>query len=62
MKARALNEGTAWRFYSAIHGVDRLHLPASSRRQLHLRLVPRNPVPDEAQISIGRTSVFRQGD
>lgn len=62
IKARALDEGTAWRFYSAILGVDRLHLPASSRRQLHLRLVPRNSAPEEAQISIGRISVSRQGD
>lgn len=37
MKARALNEGPACRFYSAIHGVDRLHLPASSRRQLRFK-------------------------
>lgn len=22
MKARALNQGTAWRFYGAIHGID----------------------------------------
>jgi hypothetical protein len=27
-----------------------------------LRLVPLNPAPDEAQISIGRISVFWQGD
>jgi hypothetical protein len=77
MKARALDDGTAWRSCRAIHGVDRLHLAASTRRQLHsglvpLNLVPLNPLPlnswplnpwpDEAQISVGRISVFRQGD
>jgi tyrosinase len=42
--------------------IDRLHLSgALSAGQLHVKLVPRHPVPDEAQISIGRISVFRQG-
>ena len=42
--------------------IDRLHLSgALAAGQLHVRLVPRHPVPDEAQISIGRISVFRQG-
>jgi tyrosinase len=43
--------------------VDRLHLTgALDAGQLHVSLVPRHPVPDEAQISIGRISVFRQGN
>jgi tyrosinase len=43
--------------------IDRLHLSgALAAGQLHVRLVPRHPVPDEAQISIGRISIFRQGD
>jgi tyrosinase len=42
--------------------IDRLHLSgALSAGQLHVKLVPRHPVPDEAQISIGRISIFRQG-
>jgi len=41
--------------------IDRLHLAgALNANQLQVRLVPRQPVPDEAQISIGRISVFRQ--
>jgi tyrosinase len=41
--------------------IDRLHLAgALNANQLKVRLVPRQPVPDEAQISIGRISVFRQ--
>jgi tyrosinase len=41
--------------------VDRLHLTGDlNADKLHVRLVPRNEVPDEAQISIGRVSVFRQ--
>jgi len=27
-----------------------------------VRLVPRNPVPAEAQVSIGRISIFRQSN
>lgn len=41
--------------------IDRLHLSgALDAGQLDVRLVPRRPVPDEAQISIGRISIFRQ--
>jgi len=41
--------------------VDRLHLSGSlDGSQLDVLLVPRNPVPEAAQISIGRISVFRQ--
>jgi tyrosinase len=41
--------------------VDRLHLAgAFDANQLHVRLVPLRPVPERAQISIGRISVFRQ--
>ena len=42
--------------------VDRLHLAgALAAGHLVERLVPRNPVSEAAQISIGRISVFRQG-
>jgi tyrosinase len=41
--------------------VDALHLAgALNADQLHVRLVPAQPVPEAAQISIGRISVFRQ--
>jgi len=41
--------------------VDRLHLAgAFDANQLHVRLVPLRPVPETAQISIGRISLFRQ--
>jgi tyrosinase len=44
------------------HVIDTLHLAgALSVSQLHVRLVPLKPVPQAAQISIGRISVFRQG-
>ena len=43
--------------------IDRLHLSrAIDAGQLHVLLVPRNPVAAEAQISIGRISVFRQSN
>lgn len=43
--------------------IDRLHLSrAIETGQLHVLLVPRNPVATEAQISIGRISVFRQSN
>ena len=43
--------------------IDRLHLSrAIEAGQLHVLLVPRNPVSTEAQISIGRISVFRQSN
>lgn len=41
--------------------IDTLHLAGTlTANQLQVRLVPRNPVPEAAQISIGRISVFRQ--
>ncbi len=44
------------------HVIDALHLAGGfNADQLHVRLVPLNPVPEEAKISIGRISVFRQG-
>jgi len=43
------------------HVIDALHLAgALNVSQLHVRLVPFKPVPQAAQISIGRISVFRQ--
>jgi len=43
------------------HVIDTLHLAgALNVSQLHVRLVPLKPVPQAAQISIGRISVFRQ--
>jgi tyrosinase len=43
------------------HVIDTLHLSgALNADQLHVRLVPVRPVPDAAQVSIGRISVFRQ--
>jgi len=45
------------------HVIDTLHLAgALNVSQLHVQLVPVNPVPEAAQISIGRISVFRQGN
>jgi tyrosinase len=42
--------------------VDALHLSgALDAGQIHVRLVPLTPIPDEEQISIGRISVYRQG-
>src|SRR5262249_960538 len=44
------------------HVIDTLHLAgALDAPQLHVRLVPLKPVPEAAQVSIGRISVFRQG-
>ena len=41
--------------------VDRLHLAqAFDANQLHIRLVPLRPVPEKAQVTVGRISVFRQ--
>jgi len=41
--------------------VDRLHLAgALDAGHLDVRLVPRNPLLESAQVSIGRISVFRQ--
>jgi tyrosinase len=43
------------------HVIDTLHLAgALNTAQLHVRLVPLKPVPEAAQVSIGRISVFRQ--
>lgn len=45
------------------HIIDTLHLSgALNAGQLHVRLVPVKPVPEAAQVSIGRISVFRQGN
>jgi tyrosinase len=45
------------------HVIDALHLAgALNVSQLHVRLVPRNPVKEAAQVSIGRISVFRQNN
>ena len=41
--------------------IDKLHLAGALQAdQLHVRLVPLNPVADEDQVSIGGISVFRQ--
>jgi tyrosinase len=43
------------------HVLDALHLSGTLNiDQLQVRLVPRNPVPEAAQVSIGRISIFRQ--
>ena len=43
------------------HVIDTLHLAgAQNLAHLDVRLVPQRPVPESAQISIGRISVFRQ--
>lgn len=42
--------------------IDNLHLAGALKvAELPVRLVPRKPVPEAAQISIGRISLFRQG-
>jgi tyrosinase len=42
--------------------VDKLHMKnALDTDSLDVRIVPVKPVPDEAQITIGRVSIFRQG-
>ena len=42
--------------------IDTLHLAgALDAGQLQVRLVPMRPVPDAAQVSIGRIAIFRQG-
>ena len=44
------------------HVIDALHLTgALNVAKLDVRLVPLNPVPEAARVSIGRISVFRQG-
>ena len=44
------------------HVIDALHLAgAFNLAKLQVRLVPLKPVPETAQISIGRVSVYRQG-
>ena len=61
--ADATHAGNGLTFVLEItHVIDALHLAgALNVSQLHVRLVPLNPVPQAAQISIGRISVFRQG-
>jgi tyrosinase len=45
------------------HVIDALHLANNfDASKLDVRLVPVKPVPEEAQISIGRIGIFRQGD
>ena len=42
--------------------IDKLHLEgALGAGQIHVRLVPMQPVPEAAQVSIGRIAIFRQG-
>ena len=42
--------------------VDALHLrDALDVNSLNVRIVPVKPVPEAAQVSIGRISIFRQG-
>jgi tyrosinase len=42
--------------------VDSMHMRnALSTDSLDVRIVPVKPVPDEAQITVGRVSIFRQG-
>jgi tyrosinase len=42
--------------------VDALHLEdAFNADALHVRIVPHQPVPDQAEITVGRISVYRQG-
>ena len=42
--------------------VDALHLNnALDVDALHVTIVPVKPVPEDAQITIGRVSIFRQG-
>jgi tyrosinase len=44
------------------HVIDALHLAGRlNTDRLPVRLVPINPVPEAAQVSIGRVSIFRQG-
>jgi tyrosinase len=43
------------------HVIDKLHLAgALNANEIHVRLVPRHPVPEAAKVSIGRISIFRQ--
>ena len=43
--------------------VDALHLAGKLNvNQLHVTLVPRRPVPNEAAITIGKISIFRQSE
>jgi tyrosinase len=45
------------------HVVDALHLAGKLNvNQLHVTLVPRRPVPNDAPISIGKISIFRQSE
>jgi tyrosinase len=44
------------------HIIDSLHLAgALNVSEFRVRLVPRRPVPEAAQVSVGRISLFRQG-
>jgi tyrosinase len=45
------------------HVVDSLHLAGTlNAKEIQVRLVPQKPVPEQAKISIGRISIFRQGN
>jgi tyrosinase len=47
--------------FEITHIIDAMHLAgALNASQLRVRLVPIKPVPEAAQISIGRISIFRQ--
>ena len=47
--------------FDITHIIDAMHLAgALNVSQLRVRLVPIKPVPEAAQISIGRISIFRQ--
>ena len=42
--------------------VDTLHLEnALDADALTVRIVPHRPIPDQAQITVGRVSIYRQG-
>jgi tyrosinase len=42
--------------------IDSLHLRGKfDAKALNVRLVPSRPIPEQAQVSIGRISVYRQG-
>jgi tyrosinase len=43
--------------------IDALHLSgALSASEIHVQLVPRHPVPQAAEVSVGRISLYRQGE
>ena len=62
--ADATHAGNGLTFVLEItHVIDTLHLAGGlNTDQLRVRLVPTRPVPEAAQISIGRISLFRQSN